>query len=501
MNLPRYREAVALASSLMVLNQKTSAMEPFRLNREQERVLKAMLRSPRRRVVILKGRQIGCSTVIVYFLMLVAIMNPGLPIAIVAHKQDVANGLLGKVKGWLAQIGVGLSVANVESIVLENGASIDALSAVSPAEGGESTVGRSKSYGAIHATEQAFWRNAQAVWASVTSTKLAGAFLVAESTGTPGETLFRRTFDDAAKDGWDPLFFGVEDHENYRDDVQSISDETWEALRAEYGFTRRDAAAWWWNTLHGTMKGDVRRMLREYPVVPDHSWAFREGLHISKYREVPVIVTESGAWNYYDPATKRDDGTEGWNEPVILGVDTAEGIGLDSSAMALVGHRSGRVLATWKSNETPIPQYIQHVKAVHARFAPVATVVEKNGVGAVVYQACGGLYGVDKQTSGNRDGEVQVRRDMLRDAIESGEVPIGGHLVEEAKSSQVKPKVNADGVVRVAFVGMDDALSAVSFARKWRAENPYRTTTAELEDRTRFYVQRKLKAGRKNQTW
>lgn len=499
MRLPSYEKAIALTAMLTVLNQDTSTLLPFKLNREQRRILRAILAG--RRTVILKGRQVGCSTVVVFAMTLVAMMNPGLPLVIVADDADKAKGLLKRARDWLIELGVGLSVDAKESITLVNGATIEAKSAISPAEGGESKVGRSKPYGFILCTEMAFWRNAGAVWAALSSTMLSTALVVVESTGTPGETRFREIYDDAKKTGWQQLFFGVEQHRAYRADPASIDDETWARLQKDYGFSRRNSAAWWYAKLTIDFKGDIARMLREYPVIADHSFTFRDGLHISAFTQVRVRV--DGAWNFYvEPRIEKEDDeiVSFFDEPVVLGVDTAAGLGLDASALAGIGHISGRVLFTWRDNLTPIPQFIPLIKTAIARFRPVATVVESNGVGQAVFQSCDGLAGVDEQKSGNRDGEVQKRRDSLRDAIQAGDVPIGGHLAAEAKSSQVKAVRRQDGTVRVAFVGMDDVLSAVSFARKWREENPYVAPKQETEDRTRYFVARKLEGMKKAQT-
>jgi hypothetical protein len=492
MLLPSYQQAIAIASTLTVLDQATGQRVPFRLNREQRRILKAAL--AHRRLIVGKGRQVGCSTVLAFLLMLVCILNPGLPCCIVADEQEKASGLLRRVKGWLKQLGCPLLVDNVESIELGNGSSIDALSAISTAEEGESRVGRSKPYAIIHATEQSFWRNARAVWASLTSTMLSIGRIWNESTGAPGETLFRGIFDEPH--GWERLFFGVEQHHNYRAPADSITDEEWDMLAATYGFTERESAAWWWHKLRTDIQ-EVSRMLREYPVTPAHMFTFREGQHVSKWTETKVISVDD--WDFYVEPKTNDEGVDTFGEPVVLGIDTSAGLGKDSSSLGLVGHRTGQVLATWRRNDMTIPAFISFIRGVLKRFAPVAIVIESNAVGQAVWQAFAGHLGAHEQKSGNSDGEVQVRRDELRHAIESGEVLVGGHLLDEVQSSTIGAKRMADGRVKAVFEGRDDTLSAVSFARKWRKENPWRAPAAEL-DRERMQIMQRLKSKRKQST-
>lgn len=491
MLVPSLEAALRVATRLVVLDQQTGRLVPFELNGEQQRVLSAALGA--RRLVIGKGRQIGCSTVLCFLSMLIAILNPGLPVAIVADKQEKAEGLLGKIKSWLGQMGVELLVDNVRSIVLENGATFDALSAISHAEEGESRVGRTKSYGIIHATEQSFWRNAGAVWSALTSTMLGSALLWDESTGAPGETLFRSILENPGTK-WEPIFFGVEEHANYRTDPSAIDDSTWEHLHAEFGFHERAAAAWWSEKLnsdfrHASGGTDVPRMLREYPVTIEHMFTFREGQHIQRWHEAPTTI--DGSWNYYSALTP--------DEPVVFGIDTSAGIGEDASALAVIGHRSGRLWATWKDNRTPIPQFVPVLRKAWDHYRPAATVVESNGVGQAVWSELGGLDGACEQKSGSTNGEVQERRDAFRDAVEAGVLAIGGDLIAEAKSSTVKARRGADGRVRAVFEGKDDLISAASFAWKWRARHPYETPKLpKLEGH--YYIEDRLKTVEKP-TW
>lgn len=488
MILPTYERAALIASRLKVLDQKTGQLVPLRFNAEQTLIMRAALTTSR--LIVGKGRQVGCTTILAFLMLLVVVLNPGVPCAIVADEQRKAEAVLQKIKSWLAQLGVGLTKDDVRRVVLVNGASIDALSAISTAEEGESRVGRLQSYGVVHATEQSFWRNARAVFAALTSTLLSGGLIWNESTGSPGEGLFRALFEG---EGWKRLFFGVEQHENYRLDEGAIDDATWEHLRLTHGFTRRDSAAWWHHKLTTDFGNNLFAMLREYPVIPAHMFTFREGLHIQAFRQVQVI--ERDEWNLY-AEPKEEGGLWSFGEPVIVGIDTSAGRGGDASALAVIGHRTGNVLATWRSNTTTIPDFITFLGATLDRLTPAAFVIESNGVGQVVWQALCGRLSAQEQVSGDHDGEVVLRRDTLRAAIESKKIAIGGHLAQEAQASTVKLRGESR---RVVFEGADDVLSALSFAWKWRTENPWRMTEEE-RDPTKFYIDRRLKK-RRAATW
>lgn len=469
--------ALRFAAALVVLDQATAQRAPFVLNDEQRIVLGLL--AAHRRVVVLKGRQVGISTVCCLFDLLFAIVNPGASVAIVADTEDKAKGLLKKVRLWARGIGVPMNVENEKSIELVNGASIDALSAVSHAEEGQSRTGRSKSYACIHCSELAFWGNDKATFGALTSSASPEAKVIIESTASPAENLFRTIWDratkppanddaEAADDGWVPVFLSVEQHVAYRAREESITDERWAALQSEYGFTRRDSAAWWWRKLQVDFSGDTHACLREFPIVPAHAFAFAEGRWIFGF--TAAVTTKDGPWERYVVAP------EYVGEPVILGVDTGHGMGLDASTIAVVGQRSGHIHETFKLNSDDPVAFTETIKATCKRHGArmLTAVIEENGVGEAVWLIMR-LSGwpVTKQHSDNRGGvvtgEKAIRMRRLKGAIESGETPIGADLQHEvAHSVRTKPKkVDKDG----GWEGPDDLLNAVSFALKWRSEN------------------------------
>lgn len=448
-----------------VLHQETGTFERLKLNVEQRTVLEAIYNH--RRVIVLKGRQVGISTVCCLHDVMFAITNAGISVAIVADTAEKAQGLLAKCSSFAKHLGVKLTTDNVKSITLENGSTIDALSAVSHAEEGESRVGRSKSYALIHASEMAFWNNAHAVFAALTSTALPNARIVIESTASAAETLFRQIWD-GLRNGWHHVFLTIEKHRAYRAPPESITDEEWEHLQAEYGFGQRPCAAWWQQKLTQDFAGDVHRCLREYPVQPQHAFAYAEGRWILTH-EVCEVRTE-GPWQIYRET----------ENPTVFGVDTAAGVGSDSSAIAVLDRVTGALIATYKRNDIAIPDFVREVKAACDRFRPAAVVVESNGVGAAVFQELSETrWPVFEQISNWHNGEKLVRLNRIKVLIETGRVPIGPDLLHEVRHSVVDRKGRYDGP--------DDLLNAFSFGLKWLEAMPYRPPKP-VADKHRVFI-------------
>lgn len=471
--------AIALASLLYVLDQATGSRAPFRMHAEQVEVFEALV--SHRRVVVLKARQQGISTVCCLYDLLHAITHPGQSAAVIADTADKAQGLLAKVAAWAKQLGVPLETENVTRLVLANGASVDALSAVSHAEEGQSRVGRSKSYGMIHCSELAFWGNDRATFSALTSTALPDAKVIVESTASPAENLFRSIWDRATSldegdvDGWHPIFLSVEGHAAYRAAESAITDARWEALQKEYAFTRRDSAAWWSRKLDVDFQNDTHACLREFPILPAHAFTFAEGRWILSY--TPAKPRVDGYWHHY-----VEDVAIG--EPTVLGVDTSKGVGRDHSAMALIGQRTGRLLKIYKRADIDIAAYVDEVLLVMRQWKPLATVVESNGVGQATYHMLRrAMPGVEEQVSSAINGEKDIRMRRVKGAIERGPIVCGPELAHEVMHS-VRNR-------RGDWEGPDDAINAVSFALKWLAKHPWVPPVVPIDPRTHYVPQKR----------
>lgn len=485
MNLPSYEKAVRLATKLQVLDQKTGSLVPFRLNDEQKDVLKAMLKH--QRVIVVKGRQIGCSTVIAYFVTLAAIMNPGLPIAIVADEQAKSEGLLLRVKNWLRQLGARLEKDNVRSAIVQNGANLDALSAMSTSEDEESRVGRSKSYGLIWGSEQAFWRNARAVWASLTSTAGLAAKIVDESTGSPGGELFEELARRAGPieevpqdyDGYVRLFFGVESHAAYRRDPASIDDHVWDKLQEDFGFVRRDSAAWWEWKRTTDLGGDTQRALREYPVTFEHAFIYPLGGYYRQWE--PSLTHIDGPWEHYPPAMD--------NEPLVMSAVATSGLGPDPAAMAILGMWSNTIYHTWQAPGYEIPRFANEVVAAHNRYLPRAMVIETgNEPGEQLLRVLANMRGLPVYPNHTTAAAWMRVRATMRERIESKFMPIGQHVQLEIKRVFLDPKNG-----RIRGEEMANVTKAIAVASDWATLHPESIPAKKLNANVIYISKRKKK--------
>jgi len=460
--LPPIDVATNFFRALAVLDKRGTGLVPLELNDEQREVLQALYTLSL--LVILKARQVGISTVIAAFVLLCMIECDNLPCVLVANDWDNAKFLLKKVRDWAVRLGIKLVVdSKDEGIAFTNGSLLDIKSATTTSEAGTPKLGKSRSYALIWMTEGASWplATARAQRASLLATKLGDPLVIDESTGEPGKTNpFRITWDAAPEEC--QLFLSVERSRIYRANPALITDEEWSILQADYGFTQRDVAAWWLHeaSRNGTSLAD---MARSFPVTVEQAWTAKEGLAIERATEVEVVV--DGDWNHYPGAT--DD------EPCICAIDTAKGTGGDSSSLVFTSQVTGRVLRTWRSNTTLTPDFRKIACAAVRKYRPAATVVESNGVGTTMYQDLAADLGAEgfvivegiASNTRARDGDKTKRLQTLKQLVESGAIPVGGHLLDECNDSRQDAKGKS--------VGRDDCLLALSWAVKARADYPY----------------------------
>jgi hypothetical protein len=80
MNKPTIEKIKKIASLLHILNQSTGKNEPFILYDHQEKLLQQLIENDK--AIILKARQLGISTVTLYYVFLLAVMNEGINVKV-----------------------------------------------------------------------------------------------------------------------------------------------------------------------------------------------------------------------------------------------------------------------------------------------------------------------------------------------------------------------------------------------------------------------------------
>lgn len=447
---PILNKVVLLASKLQILSQDTNALAEFILNAEQITILHSLLNKDK--TLIVKARQMGSSTISLFYLALMSVINPNISIGVIVDSHPKASDFLDRIYEFLVQLGVRVESKNTKRITLSNKTTINALSAGKSTAGEESNVGRSATHHLLLISEFPYFATPGKILNSLLNSS-PNAQIIIESTAKMPADKFHNLFTE--DNDYDKIFFGVEDHASYTLSPDTITDAEWEDLQKEYGFTSRPHAAWWYRKLIN-QGNDIISHLRDYPVVPEHSFAMSEGRWIMIDSKVIKESIEGQPCILIKQIPNRK---------YVYGVDTSAGRGRDASAITIIDPHTKQLVATWYSTTAEMDTTKQILINFTKQYSPYIIKVETNGIGEGLYQNLKGTGLPISQHSTNKanayDNLLMVKR-----AIESGKLKGETRLLEEVRSIQRKDD---------KFIGKKDMLMALSFAYPVACTNIPRT--------------------------
>lgn len=424
---PRVQKLVKLASLCRVTDQVTGTSVPFDVFGEQRQILEAA--SSNRNILILKSRQIGCSQLCCFLDAVFTILNPGSKVAVVADTEQKVHGLLDRVRDVYRDLGVPLRISNRSKIVTQEGSEVHAVTANAAKGQSESKAGRSMSFQMLHLSELAFWPDQSAFGALTSSAGLSAPILIESTSSGPGDLMWSLWNED---NDFEKLFFSVEDHEAYTSNIL-MEEEEWEEYRA-LGFTKRGSASWFAGVMKNRFQGEIVKALREYPQKPEHAFMSSEGRWIDITPPVlaHIMIKEIKIFKRHDPTQKY-----------VIGVDTAGGLGKDSSAIAVIQKSNMALVASWCCPDATIDILADKVRDVYQMYGG-NVIIESNGIGLATVQGARsrGIPVIEAKTSAARQyqGLLSVKR-----GVEDGTLSGPSELTEECDSLHVNRHEKFDG--------------------------------------------------------
>lgn len=328
------------ALKCLKIRTKSGAVEPFVFNKAQrflhEKLETQLEEKGKVRALILKGRQQGCSTYVGARFYHKAIHNFGQRVFILTHEQDATDNLFEMVNRYhehnhpICKPHTGASNAKELDFDL-----LDSSYRVGTA--GAKAVGRSQTLQLFHASEYAFWPNANLHAAGVLQAvaDLPGTEIIKESTANGMGNLFHQEWQkaEAGLSEYQAIFIPWFWQDEYRKPVPpdfSLS-EADELYQAAYGLDDEQMA---WRAAKIIDLGELLFM-QEYPATA--SEAFQLTGHDSYIRPESVLK-----------ARKNNCEAIG---PLVLGVDPSWG-GEDRFSIAW---RQGRVVKKIESKSKILP--------------------------------------------------------------------------------------------------------------------------------------------------
>lgn len=359
----------------LVLNE--SQMRLYEIIREQWNQGKPV------RIIILKARQMGFSTLTEAIIFWMAATAYYVRCMIVAHKDDATDNLFNMSKRFYEHLPAPIKpmqkASNAKELVFDRpsryrGGTKGLGSSIRCATAGGEGVGRSYTLKALHLSEFAFWPGNKLetlIGLLQAVPDEAGTLIIIESTAN-GYEEFKKQWDKAVAnyragiEDFIPVFFPWYEMREYRRQVPPGFERTPEEqeLVATFGLDDQQLAWRRW-CIDNQCGGDIDKFRQEYPATPDEAFiatgrcVFNKNSIVLRRKQVQADPWERGTFRIQHDITGRIKSYE-WDPdsagairirkepepgvPYVIGADTA-GTGSDFFAAHVLDNRTGEQVA------------------------------------------------------------------------------------------------------------------------------------------------------------
>ena len=380
----------AYIENYIKIRDKNNNIVPLVLNEPQLQyynVIKKMHQARKPiRIIILKARQMGFSTVTEAIIFKNVVTHHNYNAGIVAHKEDSTANLFNMSKRMLEYLPEDIKPerkkSNAKELVFNNeqGTGLDSRMKVMTAGG--KGIGRSDTFTALHLSELAFWEGDKKITMigllqAVPNTP--DSMIIIESTAN-GYEYFKEMWDRAVAGESDfyPLFIGWNELKEYSMPYTGF-DLTQEEreLKEQYNLTLEQLTWRRW-CIKNNCSGDINQFKQEYPICPEEAFLstgncyFNKENIINRINTAPEPLVRGKFTCYYDGIRIRNQKFLEQEEgnikiyeypqkrvPYVLGGDTA-GEGSDYFTAHVINNITGKQVAVLKQQYNEI-EYVKQV--------------------------------------------------------------------------------------------------------------------------------------------
>ena len=396
------------------IRTKSGTVIPFRLNAAQQKlydIARKQQESGRPvRIIILKARQLGFSTLTEALIFHACATRPNTTALIVTHREDATANLFRMSKLYYDElpdpIKPMLRTSNAQEIIFENPTRSSKEKAERPglrsrircATAGGKGIGRSDTLQCVHLSEYAFWPEGSdgkaatltGILQAVPSTP--GSMVIIESTANGYEDF---------KDRWDAAVAGENDFEavffawfeNPEYEMEPVPGTEWNPeereLAERYGLNDRQLQWRRW-CIANNCGGSLDMFRQEYPSNPDEAFLHSgtgvfDNEQVILRRETAPEPIRQGRFVWEEDSYAWEDDPLGeiriWKEPetgvpYVLGGDTA-GEGSDWFTAHVIDNSTGEQVASLRRQYSE-PEYVRAVYALGRYYNDAMAAIETN---------------------------------------------------------------------------------------------------------------------------
>lgn len=421
-----YKEAMAIkrlqedfpyfCENFIKIKNKRAEIVPFILHKYQHRLWELMQKQIRNgqpvRIIVLKSRQLGFSTMMQAYLLWRTITNPYSGCLTVAHDDKSSAQLFSKIEFAYENLPIELlrelekaKNTAVRGKKLTFGSPLDSEFHVDTA--GNKNVGRSMTFQRAHLSEVAFWEDIEKVMYGLLAAlgKRAGTECVLESTanglGTYHYKLWQRAC--SGDSMWAPFFCGWSEDADCNFDPPADFVRTTEERELGRRYQLTDSQLYWRRiTIEDECGGDIELFRQEYPIEPDEAFIVSGNPYFG-----PKVI-EKAIKGCKDPVNwgsielnetgkpaivrGRDEGVDKdrapwwiWKTPeaghaYAIGADVAGGTGKDFSTAHILDLHTEEYVATFKGKLDP-DEFAYQLRWMGLTYNVALIAPEKNGEG------------------------------------------------------------------------------------------------------------------------
>ena len=266
------------------IKNKANQIIDFKLNLPQQRLYDVIKDQKKQnkpvRIIILKARQMGFSTVTESILFKETTTKFNVNTGIITHQDDATTNLFNMSKLMYDKLPLemkpSLKASNAKELVFNNDYGTGLNSKIRCMTAGTSGVGRSYTYTNLHISELAFWpgdKKETMTGLLQAVPNLPGTMIIVESTAN-GYEYFKDMWDKAVNGENDfvPLFVGWNELEEYQMPYNGFELTSEEKLLQENFNLTLEQLTWRRWCIKNNCSGDIEQFKQEYPITPEEAF-------------------------------------------------------------------------------------------------------------------------------------------------------------------------------------------------------------------------------------
>lgn len=375
------------------IRDKSGSIIDFKLNAPQQRlynVIKELKKQNKPvRIVILKARQMGFSTLTESILFKETTTKFNVNTGIITHQEDATTNLFNMSKLMYEclpeEMKPSIKNSNAKELIFNNTDGTGLNSKIRCMTAGSGGVGRSYTFTNLHISELAFWPgNKKETMTGLLQAvpNLPETMIIVESTAN-GFEYFKEIWDKAVKGENDfvPLFVGWNELEEYQMLYNGFELTDYEKkLQEEYNLSLEQLTWRRW-CIKNNCGGDEEQFKQEYPITPLEAFIstgscyFNKEIIINRINQIENKKPLKQGFFSYDlngneiSNVNWVDDTKGYIKiyedvkegyPYVLSGDTA-GDGSDSFTGQMINNNTGKQVATLKNDKIDEDEYARQM--------------------------------------------------------------------------------------------------------------------------------------------